>query len=76
MTKTKFHVNIIIGYRAMTIFLYKGFTRNPKIANTSVLVFPYILRLGQIRDTKFGANVSYEMLWNAAKCQGYDFYRF
>ena len=27
-------------------------------------------------DIKFGTNVSYEMLLNAAKCQGYSFYRF
>ena len=27
-------------------------------------------------DIKFGTNVSYGMLLNAAKCQGYSFYRF
>ena len=35
-----------------------------------------IWRLGQVRDNKFGTNVSNKMLLNAAKCQGYSFYRF
>ena len=29
-----------------------------------------------VRDTRFGKNVSNKMLLNAAKCQGYSFYRF
>ena len=60
----------------MTIFFYKGLTKNPEIGNTPVWVLPNIWRLGQVRDTKFGTNVSNEMLLNAAKCQGYSFYRF
>ena len=32
---SKFHVNIITGSRNMTIFLYKGLTRNPEIRNNS-----------------------------------------
>ena len=32
--------------------------------------------MGQVTSTKFGANVSDKMLSNAAKCQGYSFYRF
>ena len=37
-----------------------------------------IWRLGRVtnRNTKFGLNVSNKMLLNAAKCQGYNFYRF
>ena len=31
---SKFHVNIITGSRIMTIFFYKGLTRNPEIGNT------------------------------------------
>ena len=31
---SKFHVNIMIGLGAMTIFIYKGLTRNPEIENT------------------------------------------
>ena len=50
----------------MTIFFYKGLTRNPEIRNTPVLVFPDIWRLGQVRDTKFETNVSNETLLNAA----------
>ena len=69
----KFHVNIITG---MTISLYKGLTGNPEIGNTSVWVFPSIWRLGRVRDTKFGTNVSNKMLLNTSKCQSYSFYRF
>ena len=29
--------------------------------------------MGQVRDTKFGTNVSNEMLLSAVKCQGYNF---
>ena len=60
----------------MTIFFYNGLTRNPEIGNTSVWVLPNIWRLGQVMDTKFGTTVSNKMLLNAAKFQGYSFYRF
>ena len=40
------------------------------------LSFANIWRLGPVRDTKFATNVSSEMLLNAAKYQGYSFYRF
>ena len=42
----------------MTIFIYKGLTRNPEIGNTPVWVLPNIWRLGQVRNTKFGTNAS------------------
>ena len=51
----------------MTIFVYKGFTRYTEIVNW---------RLGWVRDTKFGTNVSDRKLLNAAKFQDYSFYRF
>ena len=73
---SKFHVNIITGSGVMTIFFYKGLTWNPEIGNTHVWVLPKIWRLGQVRDTKLGMNVSHKMLLNAAKYQGYSFYRF
>ena len=73
---SKFHVNIMTGSGVMTIFVYKGLTRNTEIGNTPFWVLPNIWRLGQARDTKFGKNVSNKMLLNAAKCQGYSFYRF
>ena len=57
-------------------FFYKELTRNPEIGNTRVWVLPNIWRLKQVRDTKFGTNVSNKMLLNAGKCQGYSFYRF
>ena len=68
---SKFHVNIITGSRIVTIFFYKGLTRNPETGNTPVWVLPKIWRLG----TKFGTNVSNRMLLNAAKFQVCSFYR-
>ena len=73
---SNFHVNIITSSGVMAIFFYKGLTRNPEIGNTHVWVLPNIWRLEWVRDTKFGTNVSNEMLLNATKCQGYSFYRF
>ena len=73
---SKFHVNAIASSRVMTIFLYKGLTKNPEIGNAPVWVLPNIWRLGRDRDGKFGTNVSNKTLLNAAKYQGYNFYRF
>ena len=73
---SKFHVNIITDSGVMTIFLYKGLTRNLDIGNTSVWVLPNIWRLGQVRDTEFGTNVSNVMVLNATKCQAYSVYPF
>ena len=64
------------GSRVMTIFVYKGLTRNPEIGNTLVWVLPNIWRLRQVRDTKFGTTVSNKKFSNTSKCQGYSFYRF
>ena len=49
-------------------------TRNLEIGNTHVWVLPNIWRLGQVRDIKFGKDVSDEMLLIAGKCQDYSFY--
>ena len=59
-------------------FLNKGFTGSWEIGNIPVWVCPVSGELGElgVRDTKFGTNVSNQKLWNAAKCQGYSFYRF
>ena len=76
---SKFHVNTITGSGVMTIFFYKGLTRNPEIGNTPVWVLPNIWRLGWVRNTEiteFGTSVSNKMLLNAAKYQGYTFYLF
>ena len=70
----KFHVNIMAG--VTNIFAYKRLTRNLEIINTPVWVVPSILRLGQIRDTEFGPNVSNKILLNAPKYQGYGIYHF
>ena len=73
---SKFHINIITGSGAMTIFFYKGLTRNPEIRNTLLCVLPNIWRLGQVGDTKFCTNIFNKLLLNAAKCKGYSCYRF
>ena len=73
---SKFHVNIITGSRIMTIFFYKGLTRNPEIGNTHVWVLPNSWRMGQVMDTKFGTNISNKILLKAVKFQGYNSYRF
>ena len=73
---SKFYVNIMTGSGVMTIFFYKGLTRNPEIGNTPVCILPNISRLGEVRDTKLGTHVSNKSLLNVAKCQGYSFYRF
>ena len=73
---SKFHVNIITGSEIMNIFVYKGMNRNPEIGNTFVWVLPNIWRLGRVRNTKFGVNVSNDKLLNAANYQGYSFYYF
>ena len=73
---SKFHFNIIIGSGVMTVFFYNRLTWNLEIGNTTVWVLPSIWRLGWVRNTKFGMNVSNKMLLNALKFQGYSFYRF
>ena len=65
----------ITGSRVLTIFFYKGLTRNLEIGNTPVRVLPSIWRLGRGRNTKFGTTVSNKLL-NASKSQGYSFYCF
>ena len=73
---SKFLVNIITSCGVMTIFFYEKLTRHPKIVSTPVWVLPNIWRLGRVRETKFGANVSNKILLNAEKCRGYSIYRF
>ena len=73
---SKFHVKIINGSWIMSIYFYKGLTRNLEIENVPAWVFPDIWRLGRVRNTKFETDISTKLLLNAAKCQGYSFYRF
>ena len=73
---SKFHVNIFTGSGVMTISFYEASTRNSEIGNTPAWVLPNIWRLGQIRNIKFCMILSNKMLLNAAKPQGYGFYRF
>ena len=73
---SKLYVNISKGSKVMTIYFYKGLTRNQEIRNTLIWILLNIWRLGRVRDTKFGTDFSNEMLLNAAKCQGYSLYCF
>ena len=73
---SKFYVNVITGSGIMTIVFYKGLTRNREIGNTLVWVLPNTWRLGRVMDTKIGTILSNRILLNAAKIQGYSFYRF
>ena len=68
---SKFLVNIITG--VMAIFIYKEL-KSQIIGNIPIWVLPNNWKLKQVRNTKFGTNVSKKMLLNAAKCQGYTFY--
>ena len=65
---SKFQVNIITGSGVITIFFYKGLTRNLGIGNALVGVLPNIWR---VRSTKFGTNAFNEMLLNAVKGQAF-----
>ena len=47
----------------MANFVYKGLTKNPENGNTLARILPNIQRLGQVKDTIFGTNVSNEMLY-------------
>ena len=69
---SKVHVNIFTGSRVITVYFYKGLTRNPEIGNISVWVLPKIWSLEKVRDTKFGTDVSDKMLLNTTKYQGYS----
>ena len=71
----KFLVNIITGSGVMAILIYKEL-KSQIIGNIPIWVLPNNWRLKQVRNTKFGTNVSKKMLLNAAKCQGYTFYHF
>ena len=74
---SKFHVNIITASGIMTIFFYKGLTRNPEFGNTPAWVLPNIWRMGRVMDTKFDTKVSNRKLhWMLQNCSVTAFYRF
>ena len=73
---SKFHFNIITGSAVMTIFVQKRLTRNTEIGNTSPWILPNNWGFGQVRDTRYGTNISNKNFLNAARCQGCSFYRF
>ena len=73
---SKFHVNFITGSGVMTTFLVRDLTRNQEFRNIPVWVLTNIRRLRQVRDFKFGMNVSNVKLLYAAEFQIYSFYRF
>ena len=75
--------NLGAGPSFMSIFLLmldlwqflflRSLTWNPEIVNTPVWVLSIMWRLEWDRDTRFGMNVSNEMLNNAAKFPDYSF---
>ena len=54
---SSFHVNISTGSGVMTIFAYKGLTRNLEIGSTPVWVLHNVSRQERVMDTKFGTNI-------------------
>ena len=60
---SKIHVNIITGSVIMTIFFYKGLTRNPEIGNTPVWVLANIWRLGWVRIPNFAQISPMKFYW-------------
>ena len=69
-------LSLVTGPSFMSRNWDKRLTRNPEIGNAFVWVLRNIWRLGQVKGTKFGVDVFFEMLLNVAKWQGYSFYRF
>lgn len=57
------------GSGVATVFIRKGFARNPEIENTLVWVLSNIWWLGQVRDTEFGMSFNNKKLLPVAKCQ-------
>ena len=57
---------VVVGWKrggggGIKIAFHKGLTRYPEIGNTRVWVLPNIWRLGRVRNTKFGTNISNKM---------------
>ena len=67
--RSKFHLNIITDSWVKTIYFYQRLTKNSENVNTLVGVWLNIWRLGGVRDTNFGKDVSNKMLLNAANAR-------
>ena len=61
---SKFHVNFITGSGVIPIYFYKGLTRTPEMEYLNLC---NIWRLGRVRVTKFGTNVSDKKLLNVSQ---------
>ena len=48
---SKFYLNIVTSSGVMTIYFYKGLTRNPEIRNTPVWVLPNTGDWGELGET-------------------------
>ena len=59
---SKFHFIIVTGFRVMTIFVYKGLSRNPEYRNNRLWIFPYNWALKCANNSKFSANISTKKL--------------
>ena len=60
----------------VVLFLLLSLVNYPSFMSILSLVLELWQFFSFIRNIKFGTNVSNKMLLNAAKCQGYNFYRF
>ena len=56
------------GSNFFNLFQKERGTQKGGVDSNPGKLWPNILRLGQVRDTKFGTNVSNKMLPNAVKC--------
>ena len=72
---SKFHVNIITGSGVMTISFYKGFFIT-EIRRSKIPPSDFYSISGDWGEQGIPSLVSNKVLLNAAKCQGYSFYRF
>ena len=72
VTGSSFMSISFLGLKLWQFLCIRDLTRNSEIGNTSVWVLSKIRRLGWVRDTKFGMNISNRKLLNAVKWQVYQ----
>ena len=73
---SNFHVNTITGSGIMAVFVYKKLTRKWEIVNIPSEFCPMSGDWDKSGIPNLAQNVSNKKLLNAAKCQGYSYYRF
>ena len=71
---SKFHVDIATDSGVMINLLLQEIDQKYRNRKYPIWVLPNIWKLEQVRNTKFGMQVSNRLWLNAAKSQGYSFY--